>query len=121
MEPVGFTDIRRLFFRALFQRLAIMWPVLSGIMAAIASLGALVGIFEGWGIAPGIYFSFVTGLTIGYGDLAPSGPVTRVLAVAIGLLGILLTGLVAALAVSAFEATPIGRERPMARQPVRGG
>ncbi len=53
-----------------------------------------------------MYFSFVTGLTIGYGDLAPSMALTKLLAVLIGLLGIVFTGLVAALAVTAFQATP---------------
>jgi hypothetical protein len=69
-------------------------------------LGAVVGLLEGWGIAQGVYFSFVTGLTIGYGDLAPSMAVTKLLAVLTGLLGIVLTGLIAALAVTAFQATP---------------
>ena len=52
-----------------------------------------------------MYFSFVTGLTIDYGDLAPSMALTKLMAVLIGLLGIVLTGLVAALAVTAFQAT----------------
>ena len=56
-----------------------------------------------------MYFSFVTGLTIGYGDLAPSMALTKLLAVLIGLLGIVLTGLVAAMAVTAFQATPTVR------------
>jgi Ion channel len=38
-----------------------------------------------------VYFSFVTGLTIGYGDLAPSMAPTKLLAVLTGLLGIVLT------------------------------
>ena len=49
-----------------------------------------------------IYFSFVTGLTIGYGDLAPKTLLTRTLAVVIGACGILLTALIAAVAVKAL-------------------
>jgi Ion channel len=52
-----------------------------------------------------IYFSFVSGLTIGYGDLVPGRLFTRVLAILIGLSGILGTALVAAIAVKALNAT----------------
>src|SRR5262245_65116305 len=86
--------------------LAIVWPVLSGLLLVKALLGAIVGLVEGWGVWQGIYFAFVTGLTIGYGDLAPRHVLTRLLAVAIGFLGITLTGLVAALAVKAFQVAP---------------
>jgi hypothetical protein len=50
------------------------------------------------------YFTFVTGLTIGYGDLVPVRMLARVIAVAIGLCGILLTGLIAAIGVRALQA-----------------
>lgn len=52
-----------------------------------------------------LYFSFVTGLTIGYGDFVPKHFVTRLLSLLIGLSGIVLTGLVAAVAVRALNAT----------------
>ena len=47
----------------------------------IACLAALVCILEKWGVPEGIYFSFVTSLTIGYGDVAPNRPVVRNLSV----------------------------------------
>jgi hypothetical protein len=90
----------------LIQGLGVTWPVLSGLLFFKAGMGAVVGLLEGWGIGQGIYFAFITGLTIGYGDLAPKQPLTQVLAVAIGFSGILLTGLVAALAVKAIHALP---------------
>jgi hypothetical protein len=49
------------------------------------------------------YFTFVTGLTIGYGDLVPSRLITRLTALVIGFIGILLTGLVAATGVHALQ------------------
>ena len=57
---------------------------------------------EGWSISDSIYFAFVSGLTIGYGDLAPKTFVARVLAIMIGIAGVLVTGLVAAVAVKAL-------------------
>lgn len=98
--------IRGLYLAALIEGLGITWPILSGLLVFKAGLGAIVGILEGWGIWQGLYFAYVTGLTIGYGDLVPRQPLTQLLAVVIGFSGILLTGLVAALAVKAFQAVP---------------
>ena len=52
-----------------------------------------------------VHFSFITGLTIGYGDNVPRQTPTRALAIVIGFGGILLTGLVAGIAVNAMRAT----------------
>jgi hypothetical protein len=50
-----------------------------------------------------VYFTFVTGLTIGYGDLVPRQPLSRFLAILVGFFGVVLTGLVAAVAVRALQ------------------
>ncbi len=65
--------------------------------------GLLIGHIEGWRVHDALYFTFVTGLTIGYGDLTPRHVVSRLLAVVIGLAGIVLTGLVAAISVEALR------------------
>lgn len=95
--------LRIAFLRGVLHGLRVTWPILVGLLAGMALLGAVVGLAEGWGAGQGIYFAFVTGLTIGYGDLAPSMLATRLLALGIGLLGIVLTGVVAAIAVSALR------------------
>lgn len=66
-------------------------------------LGAAIGWREGWSLGDSLYFAFVSGLTIGYGDLVPKHSLSRTLAVCIGFSGIILTGLVAALAVRALD------------------
>lgn len=95
-------SVRRQFVAGLFFGLRVIWPVLSVLLAGIVGLGLLVGYLEGWPIADSIYFAFVSGLTIGYGDFAPTTFLTRVLAVMIGICGVLLTALVAAVAVKAL-------------------
>jgi hypothetical protein len=55
-----------------------------------------------------VYFAFVSGLTIGYGDLAPKLLLTRALAIAIGVCGVLFTALLAAIAVKALTTTTDG-------------
>ena len=98
-------QIRRIFFVELFRLLRVVWPMLSGVLFAMVGPGLLIGQIEGWRIDDALYFTFVTGLTIGYGDLTPRHVVSRLLAVVIGLAGIVLTGLVAAVSVEAFRAT----------------
>jgi hypothetical protein len=98
--------IRATYFAALMQGLAATWPVLSGILLFKASLGAIIGVIEGWSVWQGVYFACITELTIGYGNLAPRQPLTQLLAIAIRFSGVLLTGLVAALAVKAIQSVP---------------
>jgi len=98
-------QIRRTFFRELFRLVRVVWPILSWVLFAMAGPGLLIGHIEGWRIDEALYFTFVTGLTIGYGDLTPRHVVSRLLAVVIGFTGILLTGLVVALSVEALRVT----------------
>jgi voltage-gated potassium channel len=50
-----------------------------------------------------VYFSFITGLTVGYGDIVPGTAIGRVISVLLGLTGILFTGVVVAVAVEAVR------------------
>jgi len=95
-------ELRRRFLLAFWWELKIVWPILSALVAIQLALGLLVGYREGWSINDAAYFTFVTGLTIGYGDLVPAHFGTRLIAIMIGLIGILLTGLVAAVGVRAL-------------------
>lgn len=105
-------QMRRMFFAVLFQQMHILWPIFSGILVVMVAAGLVVGQIEDWRIGETLYFTFVTGLTIGYGDIAPKHAIARVLALVIGLSGIILTGLVAAVAVRALNATDQDKARP---------
>jgi hypothetical protein len=97
--------LRRQFLAHLFDGLQVVWPILVALLVLIVALGCGVALVERWSLFEGIYFAFVSGLTIGYGDLAPKATLARVLAVSIGFLGVLLTALVAAVGVQALNAT----------------
>src|SRR5262249_28274642 len=62
-----------------------------------------IGFVEGWSVGDAVYFTFVTGLTIGYGDIVPRQALGRVLAIGIGVSGLFLTGLIAGIAVYAMR------------------
>src|SRR6266851_10170823 len=95
--------VRRRFFVALGHAIHVTWPVLSTILAIQVALGLLIGFVEGWSVGDAVYFTFVTGLTIGYGDIVPRQAVSRALAIGIGLSGLFLTGLTAGIAVYAMR------------------
>ena len=105
MSPPAPKSVRRRFLVAFARGLYVTWPVLSAILVIEVALGLLIGFVEGWSLGEAVYFSFITGLTIGYGDIVPRQALTRALAVVIGFGGILLTGLVAGIAVNAMRAT----------------
>ena len=96
--------MRRDFAAGLLAGLRVVWPVLSALLVIIVALGVVIGLVEGWPLQESIYFAFVSGLTIGYGDLAPKTLLTRILAILIGVCGVLLTALLAAVAVKALTA-----------------
>ena len=94
--------LRRHFLAGLLTGLRVVWPILSGLLGLIIAAGLVAGVIEGWSVQESIYFAFVSGLTIGYGDLAPKLLLARVLAIFIGICGVLVTALVAAIAVKAL-------------------
>ena len=88
---------------ALVRAIHVTWPVLSAIIAIQLVLGLVIGFVEGWSLGDAIYFTFITGLTIGYGDLVPRQTLTRVLAIGIGYFGLFVTAVIAAIAVHAMR------------------
>jgi hypothetical protein len=107
-NELGSKQMRRLFFIALVHQLRVVWPILSGILLVMVGSGLAIWRIENWRIDEALYFTFVTGLTIGYGDFTPKHDSARMLALVIGFAGIVLTGLVAAVTVKALNATERG-------------
>jgi len=95
--------VRRRFFMGLGHAILVAWPVLSIILAIQVAMGLLIGFVEGWSFGDAVYFTFVTGLTIGYGDIVPRQGLARALAIGIGVSGLFLTGLIAGIAVYAMR------------------
>jgi membrane-associated PAP2 superfamily phosphatase len=112
MEPKS-NNFRRLsgfrasivFFRHVIVIIRYFWPIVSMLLAFIMLLGLITGIREDWTIGNSFYYAFITAFTIGYGDLAPTYPLTKILAVAIGLFGFLFTGVLVAIAVESVRLT----------------
>jgi hypothetical protein len=97
------------FFRYVFMIIKFIWPIFSSLLILILLLGLMTGIREGWTIGNSFYYAFITAFTIGYGDFAPKYPLTKTIAVAIGLVGFLFTGILVAIAVEALHYTVRGK------------
>jgi hypothetical protein len=102
--------VRGRFLVAAGHAIHLTWPVLSTILAIQVALGLLIGFLEGWSVGDAVYFTFVTGLTIGYGDLVPRQALARVLAIGIGVSGLFLTGVIAGIAVYAMRTALTDRD-----------
>ena len=83
------------FFRAII--FALLFIILIGAVA--------IAFVEKIPLGDALYFSFVTGLTIGYGDIVVKTALGRCVALFIGFIGIVFTGLVIAGAVEAVRRT----------------
>ena len=103
MNRLAPRTVRRRFYVALGNAIHLTWPVLSTMLAFQVALGLLIGLVEGWSVGDSIYFTFITALTIGYGDIASRQALARALAIGIGVSGLLLTGVIAAIAVHAMR------------------
>ncbi|RPF22512.1 potassium channel family protein [Myceligenerans xiligouense] len=81
---------------------------LSGLLILLATATIYYTLAEGWAVLDAVYFSVVTGLTIGYGDLVPTRPMSKVFTVlyalmSVGLYVAVATSLAGALAKNNME------------------
>jgi voltage-gated potassium channel len=96
-----FTHFTYNFFRIIWQFRSIFLSLFAFLVVG----AALIAYVEQLPFGDALYFSFITGLTIGYGDVVVKTVSGRFVAIIIGLIGILFTGLVVAAAVRAIQIT----------------
>ena len=97
-----------MFKRFTYHFFHVSWRVRSVIFAQIMLMvigATIIAFVEKMPFGDALYFSFVTGLTIGYGEIVVKTFLARVVAILIGLIGIIFTGMVVAIAVRALQKT----------------
>lgn len=99
VSDVLFIGLTTTFLKEFVFDLLVTSPLWLTLATAVTVLGQLAGKKEGWSRFDSFYWSFITATTVGYGDLRPTRRVTRILAIAIALVGLLLTGILVAVAV----------------------
>ncbi len=81
--------------------ISLTMPLLMLLLIPIIGLGQWVGHIEKWEKFTAFYWSFITALTIGYGDIRPVAKSARTLSIVIGMLGIMFTGIIVAITIAA--------------------
>lgn len=76
-------------------------PLFLGLGTIISLLSLWAGNKEGWTRSDSLYFGFITAITVGYGDLRPTLGATKLVAIVIGVLGLITGGILVAIAVQA--------------------
>jgi len=94
-----FTSFTNHFFRAVWHVKSVFLALIALIMAGAVA----ISVIEKIPFSDALYFAFVTGLTIGYGDIVMTTPVGRLIALLIGFIGILFTGAMVAVLVYAVR------------------
>ena len=76
--------------------------VLIGLLALLFLGGFIISRLEGLELGDGIYFAFITGLSIAYGDIVPVTVWGRVVSVFIGMIGMVFVGVTVTVATRAL-------------------
>jgi len=85
--------------------LMLVREVLLGLLLMLLLAGFLFSWFEDIRLTHAIYFTFITGLSIGYGDITPETGLGAVVSIIIGVIGMILTGMTIAVATRALADT----------------
>ncbi len=96
------------FFRLVWHLRSLYLALLSWIMAGAVVIAGV----EKMPIGEALYFAFITGLTIGYGDIVATTTFGRIMSVLLGFVGVLFPGLVIAVAVHALRETWETTQKP---------
>ncbi len=100
------------FLQIFSQALFYTAPILLFLVTLILLIAAVIARHEPLPINLAIYMSFITAMTIGYGDFTPKKPLSRLLAILLGIIGVIFTGIIVAAAVYATQQalhTTLGR------------
>lgn len=83
-----------LFLKRFLHCLGHVYGIIIFLNLFIVTLGILFGVIEEIGPFKGIYFSYVSALAIGYGDIVPHTILGRFISIVLGVIGIVLFGII---------------------------
>ena len=85
-----------------FRYLMYIRDVLIGLVSLLLIGGVAISYVEDIPFGQAIYFAFITGMSIGYGDITPKTGLGCIVSVGIGLVGMIFTGMNIAVATRAL-------------------
>jgi predicted permease len=102
------------FVRHLFHMLIFVRGVLLSLILILFGFALITAKVDGVPLPDALYFTFITALTVGYGDIVPTTGVTRAISVLTGFIGVIYVGLVVAVSTRALELA-VREERQLQR------
>ena len=96
-----FTGLTIAFLKEFGEGFWVALPLLLSLAFVIVLIGQWVGRKEGWSRFDSVYWAFVTATTVGYGDVRPTKKGSKIAAILIAAFGLMLTGILIAIAVRA--------------------
>jgi voltage-gated potassium channel len=90
------------FVRAFLRSASHIREVIVFLLGLLVLGGVTISQLEDIQLGDAIYFAFITGLSIGYGDITPETGAGRLISVVIGLVGMLFVGITVAIATRAL-------------------
>ncbi len=100
VNVIGF----KTFFSIYLKIIYVVRKILITLLVFIIIMGVILALVEGLSLGNGIYFAFVSALTVGYGDIVPHTLLGRIIAVfLLPITGMLITGIMVAAAIQAID------------------
>ena len=96
-----FTGLTITFLKNFVLGLEMTLPLILSLIVVITLFGQIVGAKEGWSRFDSFYWSFITATTVGYGDIRPIKRGSRIVSIFVAFMGLILTGIIVAIAVHA--------------------
>ena len=87
-----------LFCKHLLHILRYVRGVLLVLIAALLTCAVIVAQVENMGFGDALYFTLITGLTVGYGDITPANTLGRIASIIAAVIGVIYVGIVVAAA-----------------------
>ena len=90
------------FCRHLLSLLVFVRAIFVALILLLVGCAVIIAVVEEMAFRDALYFTLITGLTIGYGDITPSTGMGKIFSVLAGIIGLIVIGLVVAVATRAL-------------------